>query len=400
MATQTSLRISSDRGGILGTLKRDVRPSDAFFIEPQLNVFGVLMGGAHINAKGQEVSSPKLIKTVEAKSYIVENFTQENNTRTFKVTADAAAAATTVYVSVADAAKIIQYTLFQVGENGVQVYANSVNTSTGAITVPAISGAITTGMSLNSMGQVQGENISSAPYLLRDEDNHYTYTSILNKRWERSIREGEMDRFTGKTYGNDQKTMRREIMYDMEALYFGAKRTSSIGTNSATVGMGLEEYSSSNGSLYDFGGTVEKGEFRQFGIRCGDYNSKKLILCSSIETISAIQSVMDDSIRGKASEVVEGIPMATDMQVGPARITMIPTNFYSQPGKEGTGIVFDTEKVDIHNLSPLRLYTVNEGEDHTQKTSKAGTWYSDSCIRALDGGKGIVKFEGANNFAS
>lgn len=405
MSTQATARQASQQTGATGTLVREVRDGDAYFIEPQLNVFGALMGGPHMDANGKEVNSPKIIKKTTVESYLVENFTDTFLPRHFTVTADAVAGATAVYVSTTDAALIPIYTLFQVAETGDVIFNNATaNTGTGALTVVRYTGAsaISAGMHLIRLGEIQGEVMSSIPYILRTLDNHYNYTAIFAKTWERSIRENAVKRIGGQSYTNDRKGKRREIMADMEANILGSKRSSSVGTYTATTPDGIEAQAATSGQLFDFEGTVERSELRELGIMAGTYGSNRKICVTSIAAGSAIQAALDDKLQVGISDLAKGngLPMAKSLQLGPVNIEFVYSQFYGLPGKEGQGVIFDADLLEICELTPLQLYEAMDGEDHTQKTSKSGMWYYDgACPRFADAGAHLVKFVGALGYA-
>lgn len=406
MAVQATLRLGANQTGATGTLKRVIMPeAQPYFIEPQLNIFGALTGGEYVDSNGKTVTAPRIIKRKPAKSYLVENFTQQHLKRVFTVTTAATVDDTTVSISAADAAETYIYTLMQVAETGDVVYVNAApNTTTGVLNIVRYTGsaAIDVGMHLVSLGQLQGENVSSLTYILRAEDNHYNYTGIYEKGWERSTREMAVDRYTGDTYKNDRSIKRREIMIDMEYSAFGSKRSSSIGANSATTPNGLEAIAATNGVVFDFEGTVERSEIRELGTVAGAYAGKNLIMATSIETASVIQSAMDDKLNVIISDIEKGsgIPYAKTMQFGPVRITFVPCGFYSSAGKEGQGLIFDADKTDLYDLIPLTLWEADDGSDHTQKTSKVGKWHCDgNCPLPADSGKHMVKIVGANAYA-
>jgi len=406
MATQTTARQSSQQATAgSGTLMRDVRPGDAYFIEPQLNIFGALMGGPHINAMGKEVSSPKIIKTKEAKSWKPEIFTDENLPRYFSISADADAGDTTIYVSTTDAALVKADSHFQVAETGETFMTTAAgNTGNGALSVEWDVGsiALTTGMHILYMGMKPAETDYSLTYVLRSLDNHYNYCAQFAARWAWSKREENVARYGGRTFTNDKKGKRREIMYDIEATIFGSYRSSTAGSSDITTPGGLEWWVAQNGRVYDFGGSVEKSEVREAGIEFGTYGSKMKICATSVEAMSVIEACLDGAIRVQPSELAEKceLPLAKKFIMGPSEIHFIPCQWYSQPGKEGQGVVFDADLIEIHELNKLQLFEAPAGKDSTQSLASYGMWYYDgACPIPRDAGEHMVHFYGANQYA-
>ncbi|MFA6152960.1 MAG: hypothetical protein WC716_16680 [Chitinophagaceae bacterium] len=406
MATQLTARQSSQQATAgSGSLIRDVRPSDAYFIEPQLNIFGPLSGGPHINGMGKEVTSPKIIKTRQAKSWKPEIFTDENIGRNFVVTADAAANATTIYVSTTDAASILIDQHYQIAETGEDLMTTAAgNTGTGAVACEFSTGslAVTAGMHILYMGMKPAETDSNLTYVLRSLDNHYNYCAQFAARWSWSKREENVNRYGGKTYTNDQKGKRREIMADIEATMFGSTRSATAGSSDVTTPGGLEWWAAQAGRIFDFGGSVEKSEIRQAGIEFGTYGSKIKICATSVEAMSVIEACMDGDIRVKTSELAEKceLPMAKKFIMGPSEIHFLPCQWFGQPGKEGQGVVFDADLNEIWELNKLELYEAPAGKDSTQSLANFGMWYYDgACMIPIDGGKHLVHFYGANQYA-
>jgi hypothetical protein len=405
MGTQKTARLASNLASISGTRVRQVPLSYAALIYPQNNPICALKGGKYIgDDRKTEKSAPSVFKTKMVKGPLVEGFTNEPLAATFEVLTGTNAAGTQIVLEADAGLKVLNRMLFRVNETRDVFYVNAAP-STDTLTIVRYSGAsaIEVGHHITLLGQIQGELSSNIEFIMQDETQHENYLAEMYKAFRVSRRNLKTERYVGGDYETQKRLKMHELIRDQDFIMLGGKSNSGVGAGSATTPRGLESWAlDGSGTTYDFQGTVERSEVREFGAIVSEFCANELIMFTSLETQNILCSVLDSQINIGISDFASkfGLPMAKKVVMGPATVNIIPHNFYAQEGNLGKGIVVDPSQIMIAEMADLELHEADPFSDSTFASDKRGVWYYDgAAILPIDGGKSVTFFQGANSFS-
>jgi hypothetical protein len=306
-------------------------------------------------------------------------------------------------MAAADIAKMNIYEVYRVNQTRDVFIVNAAPATTLTIARASGASAIDAGMTITRLCQLAGETSSDPTFIIKDETQFGNYCSAIWKSFQGTKRNDGVKRYTGPWFENEKLRNLMEIVADVDRLLIGGKSSSSFGANASTLSKGLEDYCVNGlGDTYDFGGTAELSEMREFGARASRYTKGMLIALSSSEAIGVLVSAFDSKLRLAPSELSEkfNLPQAQKAQLGTAEIHFVPHDFYSQSGNEGRGVIFDPSQIDIYEIQDIEYHEAKPFGDSNMSLLHKGLYYYDgACMLPKDYGKSIMRFEGALNWA-